>query len=206
MSDESAQPPSEQPATPKAPSGRPRDPAIDDRVLAAARASLVEVGWDATSIRGIAERAGVSRPAIARRWPSKTHLVLEALLGAEPNMVPFEGVDLRGWIDGVVDGSFELFGREDMQSAMPGLLATLRDHDDLRAAMWDGFVGPATELAVDQGAAAAKVARAAIAVAAGAALFTSVMVGDDPALMASVRSLVSDALVSSLVEHDEHVD
>lgn len=47
---------------------------------------------------------------------------------------------------------------------MPALLATLRDHDDLRLAMWDGFSGPAPELAVDQGA--------------GAALFSSVSVSD----------------------------
>ena len=76
--------------------GRPRDIRIDERVLAATRASLVELGWERTSIRGVAERAGVSRPAIARRWPSKAHLVLEAILGATPDLDAFDGVDLAG--------------------------------------------------------------------------------------------------------------
>lgn len=184
---------------PPTPSGRRRDPAIDERVLVATRASLVDHGWDGTSIRGIAERAGVSRPAIARRWPSKAHLVLEALLGAEPDLVRFEGADLLGWIDGVVDGSFELFDRDDVRSAMPALLATLRDHDDLRAAMWDGFTGPAAELAVDQGAAATATTRAAIVVAAGAALFSSVVIGDDPELRDAVRRLLRAALVEAIL-------
>lgn len=182
----------------RAPGGRRRDPAIGDRVLMAARASLVEHGWDATSIRGIARRAGVSRPAIARRWPSKAHLVLEALLGAEPDLVAFEGADLIGWIDGVVDASFELFERDDVRSAMPALLATLRDHDDLRSAIWDGFSGPASELAVDQGAGGLRQARAAIAVAAGAALFSSVVIGEDRDLRDEVRALLRTALVDSL--------
>ena len=66
----------------------------------------MENGWDGTSVRGIAQRAEVSRPAIARRWPSKAHLVLEALLGAEPDLVAFEGADLLGWIDGIFHSSW----------------------------------------------------------------------------------------------------
>ncbi|MEI2652695.1 MAG: helix-turn-helix domain-containing protein [Microthrixaceae bacterium] len=187
------------PTTPqRSPSGRRRDPAIDERVLDATRASLVEHGWDGTSIRGIAERAGVSRPAIARRWPTKAHLAIEALLGAEPDLGAFENVDLLGWVDGVVDGSFDLFARADMQSAMPTLLATLHDHNDLRATMWDGFAGPATDLVVAQGATATVTARATIVMAAGAALFSSVVVGDDPALVDEVRALVRAALAQSL--------
>jgi AcrR family transcriptional regulator len=49
--------------------GRPRDPSIDERVAAATRELLVEEGWDATTVRGVARRAGVSRAAVLRRWP-----------------------------------------------------------------------------------------------------------------------------------------
>lgn len=166
--------------------GRPRDLSIDERVLLAARELLVEVGWDDTSIRGIAERAGVSRPAIARRWPSKAHLVLDAILGPTPDLVHFTDVDRDGWIRAVVDGSFELFNRPEVRAAAPGLLATLRDHDDIRSALWQGFTRPAakilTDLAGDEGPAAAEAERAAqavIALAAGAALFASLIVADD---------------------------
>jgi hypothetical protein len=64
--------------------------------------------------------------------------------------------------------------------------------------MWDGFAGPATDLVVAQGATATVTARAAIVMAAGAALFSSVVVGDDPALVDEVRALVRAALAQSL--------
>ena len=51
--------------------GRPRVADIDDRVLEAARAIEREVGYHATTIEAIAERAGVARTAIYRRWPNK---------------------------------------------------------------------------------------------------------------------------------------
>lgn len=186
--------------------GRPRDGHLNSRVLDATRASLAEVGWERTSIRGVAERSGVSRPAIARRWPSKAHLVLESILGATPDLAAFEGVDRSGWIDAVIAGSFELFDRDDVHAAAPGLLATLRDHDDIRQALWDGFSGPASALIEppqtggDPGTHASADtlvdARAAIVLAAGAALFLSLVAGDD----ARVRDRVTTALTASLTE------
>lgn len=190
--------------------GRPRDARLDARVLAATRASLDELGWERTSIRGVAERSGVSRPAITRRWPSKAHLVLESILGATPDLAAFQDVDLEGWVEGVIDGSFELFDRSDVRAAAPGLIATLRDHDDIRQALWEGFSGPASALAVQlqrRGTDASDPsssgspsddlvldAQAAIVLAAGAALFLGLVVGDDE----QIRDRVTTALTSSM--------
>jgi AcrR family transcriptional regulator len=192
-------------AAPRGSLGRPRDLGIDERVLATTRASLTDLGWERTSIRGVAERAGVSRPAISRRWPSKAHLVLEALLGATPDLDAFRSVDLRGWIAGVIDGSFELFDRPDVRAAAPGLIAALRDHDDIRVALWDGFSGPASALALDLHDDSAgehpsrdlvSDAQAAIVIAAGAALFLSLVVGGDD----RIRDRIRTALASSMAE------
>jgi len=218
---------------PRSAAGRPRDARIDARVLAATRASLDELGWERTSIRGVAERSGVSRPAIARRWPSKAHLVLEALLGATPDLDAFEDVDLAGWIQGVIDGSFELFDRSDVLAAAPGLIATLRDHDDIRQALWGGFSGPASALALqlcdgpvvtddgsgggsgdgaepnDGGAPGLATsgrstddvladAQAAIVLAAGAALFLSLVVGGDDRLRDRVATALSASMAGLL--------
>ncbi|TDC77395.1 TetR/AcrR family transcriptional regulator [Actinomadura sp. 7K507] len=60
------------------PIGRPRDARIDDAVLDAAAELLAEVGYAEMTVAAIAERAGTSRPAVYRRWPSKAHLVHEA--------------------------------------------------------------------------------------------------------------------------------
>ena len=62
----------------KAHSGRPRNPQIDEDVLRAAAELVVEVGYADLTIAAIAARAGTSKPAIYRRWPSKAHLVHEA--------------------------------------------------------------------------------------------------------------------------------
>ncbi|WP_031940510.1 TetR/AcrR family transcriptional regulator [Prescottella defluvii] len=170
------------------PTGRPRDPRIDTDVLAATREMLLEVGWEQLSLRAIATRAGVSRAAVSRRWASKAHLVLDALLGATPDLAPFEGTDRAGWIDWVVTGSAQLFSRPDVREALPGLLAALRDHEDLRAALWQGFSGPATALFVAHGSEGAtdedrardlRDAKAVLVAAAGAALFSSLIARDD---------------------------
>lgn len=183
--------------------GRPRDPRIDADVLATTREMLVEVGWEQLSLRGIAARAGVSRAALSRRWASKAHLVLDALLGATPDLAPFEGTDRTGWIDWVITGSGQLFSRPDVREALPGLLAALRDHDDLRTALWQGFSGPAAELFAahaapdDADSAASRErdlldAKAILVLASGAALFSSLIAeaDDTPALRARIRELL----------------
>ena len=72
--------------------GRPRDPRIDDAVLRATVELLGETGYADLSVDAIAERAGTSKPAIYRRWPSKAHLVHEAVFPiAEATELPDTG-------------------------------------------------------------------------------------------------------------------
>ena len=59
--------------------GRPRDPRIDGAVLRATVELLAETGYPGLLVSAIAERAGTSKPSIYRRWPSKAHLVHEAV-------------------------------------------------------------------------------------------------------------------------------
>lgn len=175
--------------------GRPLDTSLDGRVLEATRSSLLEMGWNATTIRGIAERSGVSRPAIARRWPSKAHLVLAAILGETPDLEPFDGADRDGWMRAVVDGSFDLFARPEVVAAAPGLLSEFSRHPDVRDSLWQSFSGAASQLLLGAEGRSSDPARtidaqAMIAVAAGAALFASLVVGSDhSALGARIREL-----------------
>jgi AcrR family transcriptional regulator len=59
--------------------GRPRDPAIDEAIILATRARLVQDGYSRMTIGDIAADAGVSRPSLYRRWESKFDLVTDAL-------------------------------------------------------------------------------------------------------------------------------
>lgn len=58
--------------------GRPRDADADHAILTAALAMFAETGAEAMSIEGIAERAGVARTTIYRRWRSTDEILLEA--------------------------------------------------------------------------------------------------------------------------------
>lgn len=59
--------------------GRPRDPALDGRILDAASAALAEQGVRGVRAQDIAARAGVPKSTIYRRWPSLRHLIVEAM-------------------------------------------------------------------------------------------------------------------------------
>jgi AcrR family transcriptional regulator len=59
--------------------GRPRDTQIDAAVLEATLATLGESGYGRLALEEIARRAGTTKPAIYRRWPSRQRLVLAAL-------------------------------------------------------------------------------------------------------------------------------
>lgn len=59
--------------------GRPRDPEVHEAILTAAAKMLGESGYARLSIDGVAQRAGVARKSIYRRWPDKLTLVTDLL-------------------------------------------------------------------------------------------------------------------------------
>lgn len=59
--------------------GRPRRATTDDAITRAALDLLAERGFQAATIEAIADRAGVGRNTIYRRWRSKEELIADAL-------------------------------------------------------------------------------------------------------------------------------
>lgn len=59
--------------------GRPADPTIDVRILDAALSLYGQAGWAGFNLDATARRAGVSKTALYRRWPTKEELLLAAL-------------------------------------------------------------------------------------------------------------------------------
>ncbi|MDT5147188.1 MAG: hypothetical protein QOC58_1833, partial [Mycobacterium sp.] len=101
--------------------GRPRDTRIDGAVLRATVELLAESGYPGLSVAAIAERAGTSKPAIYRRWPSKAHLVHEAVfpVGAA-TVIPGSGsppADLRE----MVRRTMAVLTTPAARAALPGL-------------------------------------------------------------------------------------
>jgi AcrR family transcriptional regulator len=115
--------------------GSRRDPSIDTAVLAAARRLLVEHGYAATTIDLIATTAGVSRPAVYRRWSSKAQLVHEALfpdLGPEPQEDDFVAEITR-----LCRGALRMYGDAAVRESIPGLLNDLRSDRRMRRVLSD---------------------------------------------------------------------
>lgn len=72
--------------------GRPRDEAIDDAILEATIAELIERGFLAASMESIAARARIAKTTLYRRWSNTTDLAVAALRTFEENVsAPPEG-------------------------------------------------------------------------------------------------------------------
>jgi AcrR family transcriptional regulator len=70
--------------------GRPRSTQADQAILSAAREMLAEGGLDRLTVEGTAQRAGVAKTTVYRRYPTKLDLAVAAVaaLVADP---PFAG-------------------------------------------------------------------------------------------------------------------
>ncbi len=124
--------------------GPQRNPAIDDAVLTAARGLLAERGYHDTTIDAIAARAGVGRPTVYRRWPTKAHVVHDAVYpSTEPAPPPAAGPAAR--IAALVSGAYALFGRPAARAGVPGLIAETRSDPALHRRLVDGQLGPVRE-------------------------------------------------------------
>nr|MDT0666290.1 TetR/AcrR family transcriptional regulator [Micromonospora sp. DSM 115978] len=117
--------------------GRPRDPSIDERVLTATRALLVDVGYSQLTYGLVARTAGVNRPAMYRRWPSKMHLVYEAVFPDQPLPVAEDSGDFETDLRALIHRSARSYRRPDARAALPGLLADLGGDDVLRRSVVD---------------------------------------------------------------------
>lgn len=82
--------------------GRPRDPAIDEAILDAARGVIAERGYTGASMDEIARTAGVGKDTLYRRWDSKQALVIQLLTTMADEHVPFrpaEGDPIEALLD-----------------------------------------------------------------------------------------------------------
>jgi AcrR family transcriptional regulator len=80
---------------PAARPGRPRSARVDEAILAAARAELAERGYARMSIDAVAARAGVSKPTVYLRHPTKADLATAAIASMRGASRPAPTGDVR---------------------------------------------------------------------------------------------------------------
>jgi AcrR family transcriptional regulator len=71
-------------------SGRPLDENVDAAILNATWRLLLEEGYARMSIAGVAETAGVGRPAIYRRYRDKSELVAAVIADKTARVPPVD--------------------------------------------------------------------------------------------------------------------
>jgi AcrR family transcriptional regulator len=119
--------------------GRPRDPRIDSAVLHATVELLSETGYAELSVDAIARRAGTSKPAIYRRWPSKAHLVHEAVFPiSSATALPDTG-SLAGDVHEMVHRTMAVLTTPAARAALPGLVGEMAAEETLHAALLERF-------------------------------------------------------------------
>jgi AcrR family transcriptional regulator len=119
--------------------GRPRDSRIDGAVLRATVELLGETGYAELSVDAIARRAGTSKPAIYRRWPSKAHLVHEAVFPiGDTTALPDTG-SLAGDVREMVRRSAAFLTTPAARAALPGLVGEMAADTTLHAALLERF-------------------------------------------------------------------
>ena len=129
--------------------GRPRNPEADQAILGTALRLLVEQGYDAMSIEGVAAAAGVGKTTIYRRYPGKRELVIAAITSIAASLGATDGSgnarnDLRAFFRQTID----VVSRDGLGFAMVGtLLAKEREDPELLALFRARVIRPRVEIA-----------------------------------------------------------
>ncbi len=124
--------------------GRPRDATVEARVLEATQDVLIEVGFDQLTIDAVAERCGMSRATIYRRWNDKTELVVDAVTELLPSPAVPDTGDLR--TDLLECGRAFVQSGERNQRVLVALLAAIPNHPQLRTKATDPLATPYVNL------------------------------------------------------------
>ena len=124
--------------------GRPRDPAVDEAVLAAALELLADGGFARLTMDQVAARAGVGKASVYLRWPNKVTLVAEAIQhrsGAVPD-VPDTGTlpgDMRTFLQALL----RTYGAA--SRAMAAVVGEVDNHPELRKSWRQGLAAALTD-------------------------------------------------------------
>ncbi len=110
--------------------GRPRSEEAHRAILDATLALLVEVGYSALTVEGIAQRAGVGKATIYRRWSSKLPLVIEAY-GDLPSFEEADTGDLETDLEQILRSYIRLYNTTPLGAVMPSLAGELPHNPEL---------------------------------------------------------------------------
>lgn len=182
--------------------GRPRDPRVDASAVTAVAELVGELGYERTTMEAVARRAGISKTALYRRWPSKGLLVYETLLARVGAGDVVDSGDVVADLRAVAHANLAAYASPVLRPVLLGLLSDLFRDERLAAALRDRYFAPrASEIealvrrAVDRGHLASTAPVALMPALVTGPLFYELMVRGRPPTPAEVDDLV-DALLA----------
>ena len=110
--------------------GRPRSEEAHSAILDATLALLVEDGYPALTIEGIAARAGVGKATIYRRWASKLPLVIEAFERL-PALEEADTGDLVADLETMLESYLEVWNSTPLGAVYPSLVGECANDPEL---------------------------------------------------------------------------
>ena len=122
--------------------GRPRDPAVDEAIIAATLGLLAERGYADLTVADVARRAGVSKPLLYRRWSDKAQLVVEAMVTRLPKIPLPDTGNTRGDLLAFTDQLVATFTPTPAGSVLPGLVAAVAADPQLATSYREMLVEP----------------------------------------------------------------
>ncbi|MEV4374481.1 TetR/AcrR family transcriptional regulator [Nonomuraea sp. NPDC049637] len=120
--------------------GRPRDPENDAAILEAALDLLIERGAAGTSMEAVAQRAGVAKLTVYRRWRAKEDLLMAALEHARAPDI--DAAPAGQSIDELVRSAAELLSRPRFRALMARVIGASVDYPKLVAAYTERYLRP----------------------------------------------------------------
>jgi AcrR family transcriptional regulator len=122
--------------------GRPRAPHTDERILDAALRLMAQQGFVRMSMDAVAAEAGVTRPTIYRRWPSKIELAMAALVAYCDVTLPAVVGDTRTDLIAELEHFRQAILRPNGMSLLGTVLAEEQETPELLAAFRQYLVVP----------------------------------------------------------------
>jgi AcrR family transcriptional regulator len=120
--------------------GRPRDPRADRSIVSAALDVIAEQGVHAFRMDDVAERAGVGKGAIYRRYRSKDELVTAAVAELVSEIAVPDTGSTHDDLLALMRDAVSVYADPTAAGVMPSLVAAMRRQPELAQAVRGGFL------------------------------------------------------------------
>lgn len=128
--------------------GRPRDPRTDDAILEAGLDLFCERGVEGASIEQIAQRAGVGKLTVYRRWSSKEDLIAAAIerelraYGSMPSNDELADQSPAQTLESMLPAAAAAAVRPRLRAMIARIAGSAVSHPELFAVYWEHYLLP----------------------------------------------------------------